>query len=345
MPVTVVVGGQYGSEGKGKVAHHLYLQHGAAAAVRVGGANSGHTVITADGRKHVLRQLPVAAVAERSLLFLPPGNYLDAGVLLAEIDRYAISPDRLYIDPAASVILDEDRQQELRDGLTGRIGSTASGTGAAVARRLARAGAPRAEDVAELAPFVRPTAPGLRSLLRQGARVVLEGTQGFGLSVLHGGHRDFATSRDTTASGFLAEAGLSPLDVAEVVMVIRALPIRVAGNSGPLPRETTWRDVAVQAGQPGLEEQTTVTRRTRRVARFDPDVVRRAIDVNQPTTLVLNHVDYLADLADPSGRGAAAEAVVQIEASIGRRVDLIGTTPQWLLPRHALGLSPTAAGA
>lgn len=340
MPVTIVVGGQYGSEGKGKVARHVHLDRGATAAVRVGGANSGHTVVASDGKSHVLRQLPVAVTIPNARLFLPAGNYLNLDVLLAEIERYHVTPQRLSIDPDASLITDQDRQEELAQGLTGRIGSTASGTGAAVARRLRRDGAPRAADEPALRPFLRPTAPGLREELEAGRRVIVEGTQGFGLSVLHGGSRDYATSRDTTAAGFLSEAGLSPLDVDEVVMVLRALPIRVAGNSGPLPNEMTWHEVATQSGQPGLTEQTTVTRRTRRVAAFDPDVVRRAIAVNRPTSIVLNHVDYLADLSQPLGWQSAAEAVDRIEDSIGRPIRFVGTRADMLLPRESLNLEP-----
>ena len=55
-------------------------------------------------------------------------------------------------------------------------------------------------------------------------------------------------SRDTTAAAFLAEAGLSPFDVDDIVMVLRAFPIRVAGDSGPLPEETTWPEIASNGG-------------------------------------------------------------------------------------------------
>ena len=55
MPVTVIVGGQFGSEGKGKVAHYLAPQQHAAIAVRVGGSNSGHTAIDKSGAPRVFR--------------------------------------------------------------------------------------------------------------------------------------------------------------------------------------------------------------------------------------------------------------------------------------------------
>ena len=62
MPVTVVVGGQFGGEGKGKVAHYLAREMGAKVAVRVGGSNSGHTVIDPAGNALILRQLPTPSI-------------------------------------------------------------------------------------------------------------------------------------------------------------------------------------------------------------------------------------------------------------------------------------------
>src|SRR5262249_15384280 len=141
----------------------------------------------------------------------------------------------------------------------------------------------RAEDVPELQPFLKDTTALLRKILDRRKRVVIEGTQGFGLSLLQGGYWPKATSRDTTAAGFLTEAGLSPLDVDDVTMVIRCHPIRVAGESGPLTDETTWRQIAAEGGLPvAHQEFTTVTKKVRRVGRFDPHLVRRAIQVNKP---------------------------------------------------------------
>ena len=65
----------------------------------------------------------------------------------------------------------------------------------------------QAEEVPELQPYLKDTGSEVRQLLDAGKRVVVEGTQGFGLSLLHGGFWPKATSRDTTAAAFLAERG------------------------------------------------------------------------------------------------------------------------------------------
>ena len=77
-------------------------------------------------------------------------------------------------------------------------------------------------------------------------------------------------------------------------MVLRAFPIRVPGNSGPLPTEINWDVLKKESGSPeDLTEKTSVTKNTRRVARIDPCLIRQAITVNRPTRIVLNHVDHI----------------------------------------------------
>ena len=127
-------------------------------------------------------------------------------------------------------------------------------------------------------------------------KVLIEGTQGFGLSLYHSEHYPKTTSRDTTAAGFLSEVGVSPLRVSEIVLVLRTFPIRVAGaQAGPLRDEITWEQLREESGCPHpIEERTTVTRKTRRVARFDWDLARAAIGVNRPTRLAVNGLDYLS---------------------------------------------------
>ena len=335
MPASVIIGGQFGSEGKGKVAQHWVRARGAAAAVRVGGSNSGHTTLAdAFGERRVLRQLPTAALLPDVLCVLPAGSYIDAEILLREVAALDLAPERLVIDPLATLIGPEDIALEERGGLGSAIGSTCSGTGAAVARRIART------DVHHLAsahpalqPFLRPTSEILRGLLNRGARIVCEGTQGFGLSLLHSPHYPKVTSRDTSAAAVIAEAGLSPLDVDEVVLVLRAFPIRVAGDSGPFGApELDWGTIAAEGGHAAsIAEFTSVTSRLRRVARFDPGLVRAAIGVNQPSAVVLNHVDYI-DAAARGGLTAAASAFVEgVGAEIGRAPDYVGLGPDALV--------------
>lgn len=334
MPVSVVVGGQFGSEGKGKVALAIARQaRGECIAVRVGGPNSGHTGYDLEGRRWVLRQLPVAAIDGAYLIVLPAGSYIDPDLLLAEVASLGLPPENVAISPQARVITPEHISHERASCIGASIGSTGTGTGAAVIAALQRNAlnsGPRSVFVTEeprLRQFVKPTTDLLQEGLRDGRRVIVEGTQGFGLSPIHSPYWPNVTSRDTTAAAFLAEAGLSPTEVDDVTMVIRSWPIRVSGNSGPLETEVDWETVTRESGAPNdIREYTSVTKKLRRVGRFEMDIVRRAIAVNQPTRLVLNHLDYMDwRCRDEALTSVAWEFINYVERGLARNVDWVGT--------------------
>ena len=343
MPVSVVVGGQFGSEGKGKTALEIVRRdRTVAAAIRVGGTNSGHTAIGNDGRRYALRQLP-AASADRSVrVILPAGSYIDVGIFAEEVRRLGLGPAQVAVSSMARIITEEHKSWEQDAELGRTIGSTQSGTGAAVLAMIARGTAKvplqsvQAEEVLELQAYPKDTGSEVRRLLDAGKRVIVEGTQGFGLSLLQGGFWPKATSRDTTAAAFLAEAGLSPLDVDDVTMVIRCHPIRVAGDSGPLPGQTSWENIAAEAGiTEDIRELTTVTSRVRRVGRFDPEIVCRAIQANRPTRIALNHLDYIDPRVRDGVLTAKARAFVEmVEEGIGRSVDWLGIGPGQMIDRQ-----------
>ena len=110
----------------------------AAAVIRVGGTNSGHTAIGADGETYALRQLPAAAVDRSVKVILPAGSYIDLAILKDELRRLRLGPDRVLISPMARIITDEHKRWERTAELGPAIGSTQSGTGAAVMAMTAR---------------------------------------------------------------------------------------------------------------------------------------------------------------------------------------------------------------
>lgn len=327
MSVTVVVGGQFGGEGKGKVAHYLAGEMGAKAAVRVGGSNSGHTVIDSAGNALILRHLPTPSILPAVTCVLGAGSYIDVDILLDEIARTGLSADRLYIDPNAVVVTEDEINAEKNSLLRSSIGSTQSGTGAAVVRRINRdQTAQLAKHDERLKQFVRPVVPYMRDLLSKGERIIIEGTQGFGLSLLHSPCYPYATSRDTSAAAFVSESGLSPMDIDDVVLVIRTYPIRVGGNSGPLPNEVNWDVVTAESNSnKPLYEFTSVTKTKRRVAKFDESIVVKAIETNNPTRIVLNHLDYIDYESRNKGKtGKILAYCEEIKCKIGRNIDLVG---------------------
>ena len=340
MPVTVIVGGQFGSEGKGKVALHAARKLAAAFVVRVGGPNSGHTGVDDQGKTRVFRQLPASCLATNVTVILPAGSLIDPDLLKSEIDTLGLEPDRLIIDSQATVVSSAHRLAEAGSGLIKSIGSTGSGTGYALRERLARDSAHRlAKNDEFLSRFTQPFVSSiLRTALEKKARIVVEGTQGFGLSLWHGGNYPFATSRDTSAAGFISEAGLSPFDVDDITLVLRAFPIRVGGNSGPLENEISWSELAQEARLPlDFVELTSATKRVRRVARFDAEVVKKAIAVNCPTNIVLNHLDYVdPDASEKDISPKILRFIAKVEKSINSNVNFLGFSSTSVFPFTSL---------
>lgn len=297
--VDVLVGGQYGSEGKGQVSAYLAREYDFL--VRVGGPNAGHKVYE-QPEPYTFHLLPSGTRTSAAGLILGPGAVLSLPKLSKEIQDCQVSPDRLSIDPQALIIEDADRELE-RDKLAREIGSTAQGVGVATARKVLRVAADPpvrlARDVRELNPFVRESRALLDRAFSRGQRVFLEGTQGTGLS-LHHGNYPYVTSRDTTAGGCLAEAGIAPSRVRRTIVVCRTYPIRVlnpGGESGPIGQEITWDEIAHRSGiepeELARSERTSTTNRSRRVAEFDWALLRRAAALNGPSDIALTFVDYL----------------------------------------------------
>lgn len=303
MPVHIVVGGQYGSEGKGKVTRHFAEKFHAVAAVKVSGTNSGHTVYDKEGNPHILRVLPSPCVNPEMFCVIPAGAVFCPEILFKECEELNFPRSHIYIHPNAGIIGEEERNKERWSPELRDIGSTMSGTGEATMRRIARDGTfTRASGVAELDEFLIDTTALMRSWLDDGWHIMVEGGQGFGLSLTQTRWYPHCTSRDTTAAAFLADAGLAISDVENVIQVLRSYEIRVAGNSGYMAHETTWEQVTKNANSPTpIQELTSVSKKVRRVGYVDMDLIMRATCANRPTITVLNFMDYIGEDILPYG--------------------------------------------
>lgn len=307
--LSIVVGGNFGSEAKGHLTGDLTSadanndQH--VVCVRPGAHQAGHTVVGGDGRRWALRQVPVAAVTNLTAdLYIAAGSEVSHDTLLDEVRQldeagYKVS-DRLIIDRSATWLTDEHIEMETPEKEL-KTGSTRKGVGAARSERIWR----RAELI-EKCPLIpsawlhSDTGTMMAEQLRAGAHLVVEGVQGYGLGL----HTEFypnTTSGDCRAIDFLAQCGISPwsagVPTPDVWVVIRPYPIRIAGASGPLKGETSWKALGLP------EEITTVTKKTRRVGEWDPDLVRDAVRANGGNVKIAFAMadQVLPDLTDQTG--------------------------------------------
>ncbi len=294
--VDVVVGGQYGDEGKGRIALFLANHIKYAKYARVGGQNAEHRVQLEDGRTSVHHVLPVGSVSQNPgpTCILTAGMTFGLEMLEREIEQVRElvgRAPRVMVDRNAAIVTSEliEAGREAAE----KRGSTFLGVGATMAAKVRRAGgcpiaADVGEDLRELHVGTVNAAKHLQHTVHAGRPVLIESSQGTMLSLDHG-HYPHCTSRNMTAPGAISDAGLNHTNVRNVIMVVKAVPTRVPGNSGPTGgKELTWEEVCLRAGRPYEEIHQT------------PGGVAGAGDgaggVERPFSVSLRELDYAAKL-------------------------------------------------
>jgi len=223
-----------------------------------------------------------------------------------------------------------------------KIGSTGQGVGKATAenilKRIKEIDKHKAKHSKELKQYIGSSHEYLERLFTQNKKILLEGTQGTHLS-LHHGLYPYVTSRDTTAGGCLAEAGIAINRVRKIIMVARTYPIRVQsplnGTSGDFQsEEITLEEIYRRSGVPLDElnktETTTTTKKKRRIAEFSWSLFRKACELNSPTDIALTFVDYITHTNQQARRfdqlsPETTKLIEEIERCAGIPVSLIAT--------------------
>jgi adenylosuccinate synthase len=339
MPATVIVGLQWGDEGKGKTTDFLAEQ--VAMAVRYqGGDNAGHTIMLGD-EVFKLHLVPSGVLYPHIACVIGPGVVVNPATLIGELDALTargIDVSNVRVSNSAHVIMPYhpalDRRSEARLGEEA-VGTTGRGIGPAYADRAARLGL-RMEDLLneavlrhklglvlpdknlllaaadEAPPFeieelvqqalvwgrrlevhLADTTWLVQDALRRGDHVLLEGAQGTLLDIDHGSY-PFVTSSSPIAGGACTGGGIGPLQVSEVIGVMKAYATRV--GAGPFPtelRDATGEGIAARGHEVG-----TTTGRPRRVGWFDAVPLRYAVAVNSVSSIMLNKLDILSGV-DP----------------------------------------------
>jgi adenylosuccinate synthase len=157
MPAIVLVGAQWGDEGKGKATDLLGEQ--VQYVVRYqGGNNAGHTVVTPDGELYALHLLPSGILTPGVTCVIGNGVVVDPGVLIEELDALearGVDTSRLVISANAHLIMPYhralDKVTERYLG-TSRIGTTGRGIGPAYGDKVARMGI-RVQDLLDPETF------------------------------------------------------------------------------------------------------------------------------------------------------------------------------------------------
>jgi adenylosuccinate synthase len=374
--VTVVLDSQAGSCGKGKFIGYLSKKDNIEVAVDNFMSNAGHTWVDNNGNKVMTQHLPTSIVNKNTVLVIGPGAAITPHILFEEMVRYhdMIGDRKIIINPRAVVITDEHRYTEER---VLRSGSTFKGCGAAQADKVMRQAMLFGEwwnkftgdyDFGDESEFsycihtgeyeecikdhivVMDTMNYINDAIDNGHSVIVEGSQGCDLDINYGLDYPNTTSRQCHAGQLLADCGISPTLVDDIIMIMRPYPIRISnttnltdGKSGGAlitssgdysgSEEITWDTIKKRCGAPDdviLDEKTTVTKKTRRVFEMNWDRLKYVTKLNRPTQIALNFVQYLDwkalhatsynDLPD-----AVRSFILKVEEVTGVPVTLIGT--------------------
>ena len=321
----VIVGAFWGDEGKGKIISYLALKDKLDFCVRTGSVNAAHTVWM-DGNKYALHMVPAAFLYEKCRLLIGAGANVHVNRFLEELELTKVN-GRMGIDQMSSIIEEKHSAQDKASAFNKGIGTTGWGVGPALEER-ARRTAKLAKDIPELQPYLADVATEINEGLDAGKNVLLEGTQGFMLSLFHGTY-PYVTSRDTGAAAICSEAGVGPTRVDDVLIVYKAFITRV--GAGPMPGEITMEE----AKKRGWFETAAGTGRNRRSAPFDFDLARKNAKINGATQAAVTKLDCLF----PDCEGAqkfeelskdAKQFIKEVESRTGVPVVLIGTGPEAL---------------
>jgi adenylosuccinate synthase len=315
----VVMGAQWGDEGKGKIVD--YLAADARLCVRFsGGANAGHTIVLA-GEQYALHLVPSGILYPDKTVILGSGMVIDPEALFSELaglEKRGIDwKGRVLISDRAHLVLPKYRRidKEMEAARRSPIGTTGRGIGVAYSMKASRDGVrlcdiddpARLENLdAEdreyletwgdrLAPMAIDLVAYLRA--RRNAYVLFEGAQGALLDIDTGTY-PFVSSGMSCAAGAAAQGGIGPRSLDKILGVFKAYTTRV-GN-GPFPTEFD------PASQSALEtyiretgrEYGVTTGRPRRCGYLDLVALRYAVTVNSIDRLVLTHLDVYDELPE-----------------------------------------------
>jgi len=239
MPVTVIVGLQWGDEGKGKIVDYLGEKYDLFVRYN-GGNNAGHTVIV-NGERYALHFVPSGVVRGKKVA-IGNGCVVEPNALLQEIrdlESRGIKVD-LVLDERAHIITPEYMELDKKEG--GKIGTTGRGIGPAYTAKVARRGM-RVYEYAKDHPEIKRIMGDVSKLVddwrTQGKYILAEAAQGFGLDIDHGTY-PYSTSSSVVAGGACTGIGLGPKKIDWVIGVAKVAYATRVGK-GPFPTELGGR--------------------------------------------------------------------------------------------------------
>lgn len=315
----LVVGIQWGDEGKGKIVDALAKDYDFVVRYQ-GGHNAGHTIVVNE-KKYALHLIPSGIITPHCKNLIGNGVVIDLESLIKEMSQFGDLEGRLFISDRAHLILPFHQERDILNEAQSKtaIGTTGKGIGPTYCDKVGRIGI-RVCDLYDLdalesrlferkdldemqvksiikllkscatkiLPFITDSTNLLWQAQSSGQKILLEGAQGSMLDIDHGTY-PFVTSSTTIASGACSGSGLPPKSINKVIGIAKAYCTRV-GN-GAFPSEE-FGEIGELLRQKGAEFGTT-TGRARRCGWFDAVAARYACKLNGCDEIALMKLDVL----------------------------------------------------
>lgn len=332
MAGVVVVGSQWGDEGKGKITDYLSQKADVIARYQ-GGNNAGHT-IEFNGQKFALRLIP-SGIFSGNEVILGNGMVINPKAFLEEVEYLqaaGIATDKIKVSDRAHVILpyhlEIDELQEKRRGAN-NIGTTKKGIGPTYVDKYERLGLrigefideelfkERLKEILEVKKASFPEiesdfqcifdeykeyAKKIKPLVTDTALILDDYLQD-GKNVLFEGAQGamldidygtypFVTSSHPGANGVAEGSGIGPLYLTDAIGIVKAYTTRVGSGAFPTEIEGELADQIREVGH----EYGTVTKRPRRIGWFDAVVVNQSRRMSSLTGISLMLLDVLSGI-------------------------------------------------
>lgn len=288
MPLDIIVGGQGGDEGKGKIVEWLSMNNDYSIFTRVSAPQAGHSVYY-NGKRIGLALLPCGFVNSKALLLLGAGSLISVNKLQKELEMTELDEDRLGIDYRATIVTEEYLREERENShLMNSIGSVRTGVGPCRRDKIMRDEKLLfAKDIPELRKYLTDTKEEIFYALANKKEILLEGDHGAKLDLIHGEY-PFVTSRSVNASSVLGELGVGPREVRDIHVILK--PYTTRSSTGPLEGEIFDERILEWAHEIG-GETGTVSKRLRRIGKFEWRNVGEVIKMNSASLISITHMD------------------------------------------------------
>ena len=289
--IDIVVGLQYGDEGKGKIVKSTIENNNYKWCVRFnGGPNAGHTIYV-NGRKMVTHQVPTGIIKPDVKCWIAGGCVIDLEKLKLEVQQLEEAgvhdiASRLFISPNTHIITKEMIEY---DKSNNSVGTTGSGIGPTYAAKAYRTGI-RAIQLGDNLPFKLLEQIPKEDYNSSNCNILLEGAQGFNLDI-DWGRYPFVTSCYCIAPYAMVSTGMPMKNVKTVIGVAKIYETYVGSNSfqGNEHELITLQELGQEYG--------STTGRKRQTNWLNIKNLCKAIEINNVNLLIFNKCDIFQKLS------------------------------------------------